>query len=205
MPTEITVSRAAHRASEEVAQALVSKADYDALATEKQQWREGYERIEYAFTLSMDITECHQAMSEYASIVYDMAMIVLAEQNTTLQSQLAAAHESQLLAEADLEAVLTELRTYFTARTYGERGDARVQLKVLSRAAHPGQALADEVAAARADAPIKAGIIAIFRRIDYGGMPDGELLTRLLIELDPWFPDDLRTPEELKKKKARVE
>lgn len=76
--------------------------------------------------------------------------VIMENEVVALQSQLGQAREALLLAQADLEAVLTELRTYFTARTYGERGDARVQLKVLAREAHPGAALADEVAAARA-------------------------------------------------------
>jgi hypothetical protein len=150
MHPEIIVSRAAHSDSEEVAESFVSKAAYDALAARLAAAEEAYDRVEYAFDLHMDIIECRQAMSEYASIVYDMAMIALAEQNTALQAQLGQAHEALLLAQADLEAVLTELRTYFTARTQGERGDARVQLKVLAREAHPGTALADEVRAARA-------------------------------------------------------
>lgn len=77
--------------------------------------------------------------------------VIMENEVVALQSQLGQAREALLLAQADLEAVLTELRTYFTARTYGERGDARVQLKVLAREAHPGAALADEVAAARAE------------------------------------------------------
>jgi hypothetical protein len=68
---------------------------------------------------------------------------------TTLESQLASAHEQLLLAEADRETLATAIRAYMTANTYGDRGHRLGQLKDLLRAEHPGQALADEVTRAR--------------------------------------------------------
>lgn len=70
---------------------------------------------------------------------------------TTLESQLASAHEQLLLAEADREALATVVRAYMAANSYGDRGRRLGQLKDLLRAEHPGQALADEMKAARAE------------------------------------------------------
>lgn len=115
---EITVSRADHSASEEVAGAFVEKLAFDALWLEKEQWRMACERTEFALKLSMDITECQDALSAYVGIVYNVAMIALAEQNTALQSQLGQAHEALLLAQAELVAarpLAEEARRFRTA------------------------------------------------------------------------------------------
>lgn len=106
---------------------------------------------------------------EVAPATADLATIA------ALESQLAAAHESQLLAEqqiaelqqavsrtrrsgdealfalqADVEVLVSTIRAFFRAPSYGEAGRLRVELHQLARA-HPGTALADEVRAVRAE------------------------------------------------------
>lgn len=87
--------------SEEVASAFVERRAFDLLWTEKEQWRDGYERLEGAFILSMEITECHQVAGAYAGIVYDVVLGDLADRNDQLQSQLAASHEQIAILEAE--------------------------------------------------------------------------------------------------------
>lgn len=67
-----------------------------------------------------------------------------------LQSQLSQAHEATLLAQADAETLLNAVRYATDSDTLEERLRGWGALCNLARTAHPGQALADEVAAARA-------------------------------------------------------
>jgi hypothetical protein len=66
-----------------------------------------------------------------------------------LQSQLGQAHADLLLAQANVEVLVTAIRAFFRAPTFEEAGRLRVELKELARE-HPGTPLADEVRAARA-------------------------------------------------------
>lgn len=80
---------------------------------------------------------------------------VLAE-NAALQSQLGQAHEATLLAQADAETVQQALDTldiaWHEAKTDRAFRRAYVAMRnQLARTAHPGAALADEVARARAE------------------------------------------------------
>lgn len=80
---------------------------------------------------------------EVATARADMARIA------ELEFELASAHEALLLSEADSETLRTAALAYVSVTTYSERGQRLGQLRDLTRAEHPGQALANEVTRAR--------------------------------------------------------
>jgi hypothetical protein len=87
--------------SEEVASAFVERRAFEAAMAERDQWRDGYERVCDVLELRLDIDDCYQAASQYAGIVYDVVLGDLVEQNAALQAQLAASHEQIALLEAE--------------------------------------------------------------------------------------------------------
>lgn len=163
---EITVSRAAHSGSEEIVSAFVEKLAFDTLWLEKEQWRMACERVEFAFELSMDITECQDALSAYVGIVYDVAMIALAEQSTALKQELAAAQ----LDNAGLLDILRQL-DYTSSPERAERILAYVRDQE-----HPGRALMArglaELSAAEAELALARKVIRVTRSFPNNLMMD---------------------------------
>jgi len=94
---------------------------------------------------------------EVALATADLATIA------ALQSQLGQAHEALLLAQADVETLVTTLRAFFRAPSYDEAGRLRVELHQLARA-RPGTPLADEVRAARAELAAAQAVIAAAKK-----------------------------------------
>lgn len=96
-----------------------------------------------------------------------------------MEAQLASAQAAALLAQADAETLRAGVLAYFVLPHEISDHRLRVQLIDLARAEHPGQAMADEVALARAANAVMVKALGQLDRhrvgaceSDFGGMPD---------------------------------
>jgi chromosome segregation ATPase len=88
MTKHITVSRGPLGGSEEISQAFVERAAFDAAYTELERWKEAYELLLGAFELRLAINECLGVMAAYGGIVYDVAIGALADQASEARAEL---------------------------------------------------------------------------------------------------------------------